>query len=201
MSLKHTYTLFAPVYDSFVSGVFHTLRENNLKELQRLPLMNSKILISGVGTGLDLPLLPQGPEYVGVDLTAAMLNKARKRAKDLNVELGIGDVMCLPFQDNHFDAVVMHLILAVVPEPALALREAQRVLKPGGYILVLDKFLRPGQMAPLRRLINPIIRRLATQTNIVFEHLLAQCPQLKIIKDVPALGNGWFRRIVLQKSA
>ena len=135
-----------------------------------------------------------------MDLTPAMLDKARGRAKNLNIELRTGDVMCLPFEDNHFDAIVMHLILAVVPKPALALQEAQRVLKPGGYILVLDKFLRPGQIAPMRRLVNPLIKRLATQTNIVFEHVISQCPQLIVIEDVPAMGNGWFRRIVLQKS-
>jgi phosphatidylethanolamine/phosphatidyl-N-methylethanolamine N-methyltransferase len=199
MSLKHSYTLFAPIYDNFVGGVFDTLRKSNFAELQRLPLTNSKILLSGVGTGLDLPLLPRGPEYVGIDLTPAMLKKAHARVTDLNIELRTGNVMELPFDNNQFDAVIMHLILAVVPMPALALQEAQRVLKPGGYILVLDKFLRPGQLAPLRRLINPVIKRLATQTNIVFEELLQDCPKLKIIDDVPALGNGWFRRIVLQK--
>ena len=120
MSLKHTYTIFAPIYDRFVGGVFDTLRQSNLNELQRLPLSTSKILLSGIGTGLDLPLLPQGPEYVGMDLTPAMLDKARGRAKNLNIELRTGDVMCLPFEDNHFDAIVMHLILAVVPKPALA---------------------------------------------------------------------------------
>lgn len=199
MSLKHTYSLFAPFYDNFVGGVFDTLRESNLKELQKLPLAKSKILLSGVGTGLDLPLLPPGPEYIGIDLTPAMLNRARARVKDLNIELRIGDAMRLPFLDDYFDAVIMHLILAVVPNPVAALQEAQRVLKPGGYILVLDKFLRPGQLALLRRMINPLTKRLATQTNIVFEKLLLECPQLETIEDVPALGNGWFRRIVLRK--
>ena len=96
MSLKHTYTIFAPIYDRFVGGVFDTLRQSNLNELQRLPLSTSKILLSGIGTGLDLPLLPQGPEYVGMDLTPAMLDKARGRAKNLNIELRTGDVIC-PF--------------------------------------------------------------------------------------------------------
>jgi phosphatidylethanolamine/phosphatidyl-N-methylethanolamine N-methyltransferase len=200
MSLKHTYTLFAPIYDSLVGGSFDTVRQNNINELQRLPLNNSKILLSGVGTGLDLPFLPPGPEYIGVDLTPAMLSRARTRAKRLNIELQIGDVTSLPFEDNHFDAVIMHLILAVAPSPALALKEADRVLKPGGYLLVLDKFLRPGQAAPLRRLINPFIKRLATQTNVVFEQLLSQCPQLSIVEDLPVMGRGWFRRIVLQKT-
>jgi ubiquinone/menaquinone biosynthesis C-methylase UbiE len=201
MGLKHSYTLFAPIYDVFVSGLFDSLRKSSLNELQRLPLARSKVLLSGVGTGLDLPFLPPGPEYVGVDLTPAMLKKARFRAETLGISLQTGNAMQLPFENNSFDAVVMHLILAVVPNPGLALQEAQRVLKAGGYILVLDKFLKPGEAAPLRRLINPIIKQLATQTNVVFEEVLFECTELQIVSDVPAAANGWFRRIVLQKSS
>jgi ubiquinone/menaquinone biosynthesis C-methylase UbiE len=201
MGLKHSYTLFAPIYDVFVSGLFDSLRKSSLNELQRLPLARSKVLLSGVGTGLDLPFLPPGPEYVGVDLTPAMLKKARIRAETLGISLQTGNAMQLPFENNSFDAVVMHLILAVVPNPGLALQEAQRVLKAGGYILVLDKFLKPGEAAPLRRLINPIIKQLATQTNVVFEEVLFGCTELQIVSDVPAAANGWFRRIVLQKSS
>ena len=200
MGLKHSYTLFAPFYDTLVSGVFDSLRKSSLEELRRLPLSDSKILLSGIGTGLDLPYLPPGPEYVGIDLTPAMINKARDRGKHLNIKFHTGNAMALPFEDNGFDAVVMHLILAVVPNPVLALRESQRVLKTGGYILVLDKFLRAGQAAPLRRLINPIIKQLATQTNVVFEDVLSHCTALNVIDDVPAAANGWFRRIVLQKN-
>ncbi|WP_455209928.1 class I SAM-dependent methyltransferase [Kaarinaea lacus] len=199
MGLKHSYTVFAPFYDTLVGSVFDSLRKRSLAELRRLPLTNSKVLLSGVGTGLDLPFLPPEPEYVGIDLTPAMLNKARGRGKHLNIQFHTGDAMQLPFEDNHFDAVVMHLILAVVPNPIRALQETQRVLKGGGFILVLDKFLRPDQIAPLRRLINPVIKQLATQTNVVFEDVLSHCDELTIIDDIPAAANGWFRKIVLQK--
>ena len=201
MGLKHSYTLFAPVYDAFMSGVFDSLRQSSLKELQRLPLTNSKVLLSGVGTGLDLPFLPPGPEYIGFDLTPAMIKKARPRGEHLNISLRLGDAMQLPFEANHFDAVVMHLILAVVPDPVRALQETQRVLKAGGIVLVLDKFLRPHQAAPLRRIINPIIKHLATQTNVVFEEVLSHCEGLNVIDDMPAAANGWFRKIVLQKQS
>ena len=199
MGLKHSYTLFAPFYDPLVGGVFDSLRKSSLEELRHLPLADSKVLLSGVGTGLDLPFLPPGPEYVGIDLTPAMLKKAKTKGKHLNIEFHTANAMQLPFGDNHFDAVVMHLILAVVPNPVMALRETQRVLKKGGVVLLFDKFLRPGQAAPLRQLINPIIKQLATQTNVVFENVLSQCEALKVIDDVPAAANGWFRRIVLQK--
>jgi phosphatidylethanolamine/phosphatidyl-N-methylethanolamine N-methyltransferase len=72
-------------------------------------------------------------------------------------------------------------------------------LKSGGSILLLDKFLRPGAQAPLRRLINPLAARIATRTDVVFEHVLAAAPELTIKSDQPALAAGWFRRIRLIK--
>ncbi|MFU8779343.1 MAG: hypothetical protein ACNA7M_17030, partial [Roseovarius sp.] len=93
----------------------------------------------------------------------------------------------------------LHLILAVVPDPSRALTEAVRVARPGARLLILDKFLRPGQRAPLRRMINPVLSRLATRTDVVFEDLLAQHRNLRVIEDTPALAGGWFRHIVLRK--
>ena len=111
----------------------------------------------------------------------------------------VGDAMALPFRDAAFDHVVMHLILAVVPDPRAALAEAARVVTVGGRIHLLDKFLRPGQRAPLRRLLSPIAGRLATRTDVVFEDVLASGEGLEVLSDEPDLGGGWFRRIVLRQ--
>lgn len=157
-------------------------------------------MLAGVGTGLDLPHLPEQHRYVGLDYTQAMLRRALPRARNKDF-IGVrGDAQRLPFADGSFDAVVLHLILAVVPEPAACLAESARVLRPGGRILVFDKFLQSGQRAPLRRLANPIMRRLATRLDVVFEHLLASAPSLAVEKNQPALAGGWFRFISLTKN-
>ena len=111
----------------------------------------------------------------------------------------LGDSMDLPFSDARFDHVVLHLILAVVPQPALCLSEAARVLKPGGTIILFDKFLRPQQHTWLRRLLNPLSRRLATRMDVVFEEVLREVPSLQLVRDLPLLASGWFRWIVLVK--
>ena len=189
--------MWAPFYDAVVGA---PLRESRRRSLAGLGHVSGQlILLDGVGTGLDLPWLRPDGRYVGLDLTPAMLNRARARAGRLHIQFQIGDAMALPFRDHAFDQVVLHLILAVVPDPSAALAEAARVVKPGGRLLIFDKFLRPGERALFRRLMSPIVGRLATRTNVVFEEVLASCPGLELMRDEPDLGRGWFRRIVLRR--
>jgi len=197
MSLKHSYTLIAPFYDAMLSRALTGVRAQNL---QHLPTGGQAVLVNGIGTGLDLPHLPPENRYVGLDLTPAMLRRATARRGALDLSLVQGNSLALPFSNERFDQVVMHLILAVVPDPAQALREAARVLKPGGGVLIFDKFLRPGQPAPLRRALNLIFRQLATRLDVVFEEVLAQTPGLRLEWDTPRLASGWFRAIKLVKS-
>lgn len=203
MSLKHSYTLLAPIYDNIVSGPIDAYRIKSISRLKNTK--NKQILINGIGSGLDIPYLPDDACYTGTDITPAMLERAKRRSKNncsartLDITFKIADSQALPYQDNSFDFIIMHLILAVVPNPVLALQEASRVLKPGGNIVIFDKFIRPGQLAIVRRLLSVFLRHFATRTDVVFEDTLKTCPQLKLIDDKPALAKGWFRLIELKK--
>ena len=196
MSLQTSYRFIAPFYDVFLD---RATREARRRSLQRLPAEPARVFLGGAGTGLDFPLLPTQHDYFALDITAAMLAKARPRSVNLNMQLVQGDSMALPFADASFDCVVLHLIVAVVPQPARVLAEAARVLKPGGKLLVFDKFLRPEQSAPLRRALSPLIGQIATRTDVVFEDVLASVPELKVHSNEAALAGGWFRLIELEK--
>ena len=199
--LRRAYTLWAPFYDILLgAGAFNAARQHSFSLLN--DWQDKRVLISGIGSGLDIPMLPSGALYTGIDITPAMLERARQQAKQRRIDMDLlpGNAMQLAFDDNEFDRVVMHLILAVVPDPQRALGEALRVLKPGGEILILDKFLRPGQAAPLRRALNMLTRHIATRTDVVFEDILAPYHDASLIHDEPALMRGWFRHLILRKA-
>lgn len=196
MSLKHSYTLIAPFYDATIARATLRARRRSLSALTSEP---GRVLLAGVGTGLDLPHLPAQHHYIGIDLNQAMLRRALPRATHVDFQPVLGDVQRLPFAAATFESAVLHLILAVVPEPAQCLAEIARVVRPGGQVLVFDKFLRRGQPALIRRLVNPLLRRVATRLDVVFEDLLAAAPQLRLEHDQPALAGGWFRLIRLRR--
>ena len=199
MALKQSYRLIAPFYDRAVAGPLERARRTSLESIPQTGKLT--ILIDGIGTGLDLPHLPTCHRYIGTDLVSAMLNRARPRSAGLDCALVRGDSMALPFAPECFDIVVLHLIVAVVAHPAAALAEAARVTRPGGRLLVMDKFLQPGRSAPLRRLLSPLAARFATRLDVVFEEALAQVSCLRKTDDRPLLASGWFRSIILEKQS
>lgn len=100
-----------------------------------------RVLMVAVGTGRDLPFLHDDVTGVaGLDLSASMLERARRRAAELGVvgELREGDAERLPYDDAAFDTVTCVLALCSIPRPEAALAEMRRVLRPGGRLLLLD---------------------------------------------------------------
>jgi ArsR family transcriptional regulator len=94
----------------------------------------------GCGTGhVSAALAPFVTRVVAVDASAQMLQAARARvgAAD-NVDLRRGELEALPIDDQRLDVATLMLVLHHVPEPAVALKEVARVLKPGGRLLLVD---------------------------------------------------------------
>jgi len=78
LSLRHSYTLIAPFYDAFLTAATRASRARSLSALAAEP--PREVLLVGMGTGLDLPHLPTHHSYTGLDLTPAMLRRARRRS-------------------------------------------------------------------------------------------------------------------------
>jgi phosphatidylethanolamine/phosphatidyl-N-methylethanolamine N-methyltransferase len=192
------YTLYTPGYD-LVGRIFAASRNKSISQLSVKP--NDKILLIGAGTGLDLEFLPTTCEVTATDITPAMIRKIVKKNKQLRLNLNamVMDGQALTFPANTFDGIILHLILAVIPNPVLCLKEAERVLKPGGKMVVFDKFV-PGdqKVSLLRRLFNPITNLMFSDITRNFESM-AKHTNLKIASDVPADFGGTFRILLLTK--
>jgi ubiquinone/menaquinone biosynthesis C-methylase UbiE len=94
----------------------------------------------GCGTGqVSAAIAPFVRHVIAVDGSSAMLHAAKKRLQAFdNVDLRRGDLESLPIDDARADAAMLTLVLHHVPEPAGALKEAARILKPGGRAIVVD---------------------------------------------------------------
>lgn len=128
------------------AGQWDKLRANLFgaaSHLQALPgLLDERWAIGdlGCGTGhVASALAPFVARVIAVDRSGEMLQAAKRRLRDLpNVEVRRGALEALPIDDRELDAATLLLVLHHVPDPAAALSEAARVLKPGGRLLIAD---------------------------------------------------------------
>jgi ubiquinone/menaquinone biosynthesis C-methylase UbiE len=116
-------------------------------------------LVVGSGPGVDLEYLPDDSSVTVVDLAPAMVARTAARADrlDMDVDAQVGNAASLAFADDTFDAVLLHLVLSVVPDPGAVVAEAERVLSPNGRVSIYDKFIPDGgDPSLLRRAVNPL---------------------------------------------
>ncbi len=128
-----------------------------------------EVLEVAIGTGLNLVHYPTDVTLTGIELSAAMLEIAQRRARDLDraVDLRIGDAEALDLPEAAFDTVVCTFSLCAIPDHRAAISEMIRVLRPGGRLLLADHVA--SSSAPLRA--GQLLLELAT-VPIGGEHFL-----------------------------
>ncbi|HJQ60771.1 MAG TPA: metalloregulator ArsR/SmtB family transcription factor [Vineibacter sp.] len=121
--------------------------------LAQLPADAESLLDIGTGTGRILQVLaPHVARAIGIDQSREMLAVARNNLANAGVakvEIRQGDMYALPLPANAVDVVTIHQVLHYAEDPAAVLREAARVLRPGGIVLVVD--FAPHDLVELRR--------------------------------------------------
>ena len=129
----------APVYAEICNHIRpHLTRGMNVLEL-------------ACGTGqLSFPLSPYVRLWEATDASSNMIAEAKKRTGSSRLHFSVQDASRLPYAPETFDAVVIANALHILPEPDRVLREARRVLKPGGWLFAPTFVHAGGKLARLR---------------------------------------------------
>lgn len=199
---KTIYKMWAPVYDNFFnSGKFRNARKRVFEDV--IFEKNQKILFVGVGTGADLEWFNHiESTVIGIDYSTEMLKQAKNKFQDTPIKFLQMDAQNMQFPNDSFDLVIGSLVLSVVQDANLCLKEMARVLKLEGHIIIFDNFSPKGKnLSPLKRIFRPIIMLLGTDIGVKFESLLeGNNKTLTVQEDEDVMFNGMYRKIVIKKS-
>jgi phosphatidylethanolamine/phosphatidyl-N-methylethanolamine N-methyltransferase len=196
------YDRWAPIYDLVFGGVFGKGRQAAILATNAI---GGRVLEVGVGTGISLPQYRRDLRIFGIDISEAMLRKARERVAEFgltNVEgLAVMDAEKLDFADRSFDVVMAQYVVTAVAHPEATLDEFARVLRPGGEIILLSRIsAEAGMRRFLEQLIAPVIRPLGWRTEFPWSRYagwVAGRPQgMELVerRPVPPFGHFWLIR-------
>ena len=152
--MKENYDAYSRTYDDLDGNkrVVETLGIDQLRT-KMFERVKGDVLELAIGTGLNLPYYKRVKSLTAIDLSPGMLEKAEEKFRELekrdiednsddrrntNVKFEIANVESLPYEDETFDYVVDTFSMCVFEKPDAALREAKRVLKKGGKLLLFE---------------------------------------------------------------
>ncbi len=177
------YSRWAPVYD-FVFGLT-TLggRRTIARFVNHLP--PAHILEAGVGTGLALPRYGRMHRVFGIDLSTAMLQRARRRVARRHLDhveaLEEMDAGHLALPDASFDVIIASYLMTVVPEPQRVMSEFVRVAKPGAQVLFINHFASRNWYRFVEQWLSRFASRIGWHPDVPMERFTNH-PNLKLVE-------------------
>lgn len=184
ISRDHThrvYQQYARVYDRVFGPLSQPSREAVVRRLS-IPV-GEQVLEVGVGTGLCLPMYPRHCTVTGIDLSAAMLQKAANRVQAeglANVSLEVMDACAMTFDDDSFDLVIAAYVVTAVPDYRKLMSEMIRVSRPGGRIILLNHFTQDSPiLAAFEKLISPLCVKIGFRTDLSVDQVINGWPLIK----------------------
>lgn len=197
---RRVYAVWARFYDRIYQGL---LARAQREAVAAACASGRDILEIGVGTGLTLPYFERDKQVVGADLSLDMLRVAR--AKVLSQDLAhvrglmVMDACRLGFADRSFDAVTAQFMITLVPDPEQALAEMDRVLRPGGEIVISSRLVGDGGFAaPFWKAVAPLARAIGWSSDFKVSRLTGWAARTGRYETVH-VGQGYFKVVRLRK--
>ncbi len=194
-TIWQTFDEISPAYDRVNQVLSLGLDSSWRKQLVRQIVPQDVMSVLDLATGtadLLIRMLKSGlpiTRACGIDLSEKMLAVGRKKLDRLRIDrravLRKGDMHQIPFTDGEFDAVTAAFALRNAEDPVRVFREINRVLKPGGQVLILEfslsprPFLKKAQLVYLERIV-PWLGGLVSRQRPAYQYLC------ETIKDFPA---------------
>lgn len=203
--VARAYDRWAPIYDLVFGAVFKRGRSDAIEAAARV---GGRIIEVGVGTGISLPQYSHANRIVAVDLSDAMLEKARARVRDQNLRhvemVAVGDAENLRFAANSFDVVVAQYVVTACPHPERALDEFARICRPGGEIVITTRVgAGQGLRGAIERTLMPVTSRLGFRTEFPWSRYVdwaASRADVELLENRPLPPLGHFSLVRYQKT-
>jgi ubiquinone/menaquinone biosynthesis C-methylase UbiE len=161
------------------------------------------VLELAAGTGRNFAHYPADARLTAIELSPAMLDLARLRAREAGreVDVWLGDAQALQFPDESFDTVTCTLALCTIPDDRAAVAEARRVLRPGGRLLLLEHVRSPRRtIRAAQRLLDPLAIRFKAD-HLAREPLDHLAAEHFVIDELQRSKLGIVERVAARKPA
>lgn len=162
------YADLAPLYDKTFGRMFYSRLKRVIADLDIPP--GARVLELGAGTGTSFPAYPSHCEVTGIDVAPDMLERAREKIREngwYHLKVMEMNALDLEFPDSSFDYVTAFHVVTVVPDPVRMIREAKRVCRPGGKIVIVNHFTTDLPiLGTLIEALDPLTRRLGWRTGL-----------------------------------
>lgn len=197
---KKIYAVWARFYDRVYQNL---LARAQREAVDAACACGDEILEIGVGTGLTLPYFGAEKRVIGADLSLDMLKVAKAKVERQGLAhvrgLMVMDACRLAFADGSFDAVTAQFVITLVPSPEQALAEMDRVLRPGGEIVISSRLVDDaGWAAPLWSLVAPLARAVGWSSDFKVSRLTNWAAGTGRYETVH-VGQGYFKVVRLRK--
>lgn len=171
-AIQKAYRRYAGIYDVYFGAILSPGRKAVIRKLNCRA--EDRVLEVGVGTGLSLPLYPEGVEVVGIDISPEMLVRAQQRKEQEGLDhvtsLELMDAENMRFPDHSFDKVVAMYVASVVSSPERLVNEMRRVCKPGGELFIVNHFQSENWlMARAERMLSPLSKLFGWHPDFVLD--------------------------------